>query len=122
MTEQESTILQEHTKLLAELHALVKDGLTTTVKKIRDNMVSVASCEAARKSCAAVQAASNGANTRWRKGLQQTVLIVVAVLTLTFGSGIFFRSCANARQNALAIEQNSEALRLLQELKGELGK
>ena len=98
------------------------DGMIGDVRWIKNNMVSVASCEAARKSCAAVQAASSGANMRWRKGLLQAVLIILSVLTLTFGSGIFFRSCANAGQNAQAIQQNDEALRLLQELKGELAR
>jgi hypothetical protein len=98
------------------------DGMIGDVRWIKNNMVSVTSCEAARKSCAAVQTASAGTSARWRKGLQQAAMILLAVLTLVFGSGIFFRSISDGRQNALAIEQNAEALRLLNELKGEFEK
>lgn len=120
MTAEQERMLNENTRMTSELHAmLTKDGLLKTVQMIQENMVTQASCEAARKSCAAVEEATKNAHGKWWKSIDRVIVIILMIFTLLIGSGVLFRSSANAKQNKTAIEQNQEILDELKHLNQE---
>lgn len=120
MNEAESTELREHGKLLAELYAIVTDGMQDTLKEIRENMVSRETCEGARDNCEKLRLQQQSTHRTWWTSLKDVLLIVVALCSLGFGSGIFVRSMANAQQNSKAVQQNEEILQELRNIKADL--
>lgn len=122
MTDKQAEQLEKNTLFTTKIHTLLVGynggtGLVQDVDIIKKNMVFKVDCVQIRKNCK--ESWDQGEDTKRRswKVLERILMIIIAVTSLAFGSGILIRSAKNSVQNIEAIRktehtinQNDEAI------------